>query len=79
MATCNVNTLMASAAPFGSLSSAQLQLIEIALLVQILQSANPTANVSVNALMESAKCFACLSPGEWKIIELQLLCEILNA
>lgn len=56
----------------------QLQMVNTALLCQILQAANPMATCDPAALLESAKCFAgCASPAQLMLIQTQLLCEIL--
>lgn len=78
MAACNTQTLMASANCYATLAMDQLQMVNAALLCQILKALNPMASCDVSSLMESAKCFAaCTTPTQLMLVQTQLLCEIL--
>lgn len=58
----------------------QLQLVNTALLCQILKSSNPMASCDVSTLLASARCFeGCTTPAQLMLIQTQLLCEILAA
>ena len=78
MATCNTNSLLAQAGCFSCLAMDQLQLVNTALLCQILQATNPMASCDVSTLLASARCFeGCTTPAQLMLIQTQLLCEIL--
>lgn len=76
MATCDPQTLMASAACFECLPIGTLSVLQTQLLANILLALDPTANVTPQALMANAACFACLPGGLLPILQAQLLCEI---
>ena len=79
MAKCNINTLLASNSGFATrLSSGEMRLARLALLLAWLQRLSPSYVLNINQLLASGKCFHCLSSGEKKLAKLQLLCEILN-
>lgn len=79
MAQCDTNALFSASSAFTGLTPYQLQLVNTALLCQILQANNPVATCNVQSLISAASCFACLQPGQLAIIQTQLLCEILHA
>jgi hypothetical protein len=69
---------MSDASCFACLAMDQLQMVNTALLCQLLQTLSPMATCDPATLLESAKCFAgCASPAQLMVIQTQLLCEIL--
>ena len=78
MATCETNDLLYAARCFGGLTAFQLQLINAALLCQILSDSPTPVTCDAQELLNAAGCFSCLTPMQLQIIQTQLLCEILN-
>ena len=73
----NPQTLLAAADCFACYgeSPAQLQLMKLALLAQLVKTTDPSMDTSPNTLLAQASCFACYanSPGLMSLMELGLL------
>lgn len=79
MASCDPQTLLASANAFAALPWGLLEAAKAVLLCKILQTNNPMASCDVQSLLKDAACFACLQPFQMQLVQTQLLCEILHA
>jgi hypothetical protein len=73
MAT-DAQSLLTQAAPYIGRGLSIFQGLKIALLVQIAQAHNASADVTPDGLLTAGKCFACYANTDvGKIMELQLL------
>lgn len=76
MATCSTQSLLADASQFGGVPPGIRFPVKLALLVQILQSRDPSFTLNVQDLVTRASCFLCAPPILLRLLKLQLLCEI---
>lgn len=79
MASCDPQTLLASANAFASLPWGMLEVVKTALLCKILQANNPMASCDVQSLLRDAGCFSCLQPFQMQLVQTQLLCQIFQS
>lgn len=59
------------------LEAGQAELIELALLRQVVLAKNASADVSPQGLLNAASCYACFAtPGQMQLMRLALLAQI---
>lgn len=78
MSACNPFDLLSASGCFTCLLPYQLQVVNTALLCQILQAANPMAVCDPQAILESNPCLSNMTAYQLAVIQTELLCEILQ-